>query len=451
MKIISGKTRKIILGMLLVMAFVSFTNQTMMITALPVIRDAMKVPLTTVQWLTAGYTLVIGIITPLSSNIYEKFRNRPVFLSIMITFILGTLIGMVAPNFPLLLLGRLIQAIASGILISFQMTVLVSIYPAEKRGQILGLLGLVVSSGPAFGPTIAGVILRYFSWRYLFIFVMPFLIVILLIAYFKFPNFKEGKDMHIDAYSVALSSIGCILTLSSFNVLQKHVMLGIALLIVGLLILTAFVKRQLQITNPVLKVTIFKQRSFRLMCIVCILTFMTLFGSEQMVPIFTEDVLHLSSMQSGLILLPGAVLEAIITAFIGKVYDAYGAKYLILIGGILMLIGGVPLMMLNAQSHVSTIIIAYAIRLIGVGLVFSPAISESFKELSLQSFSHGSALNNSLQQAGGALIVTILVMVDNAAANPVRGMTLAMSITTILVILLIITHGLYIKSMNSQK
>lgn len=451
MKKLDAGTRRVILGMLLVMAFVSFTNQTMMITALPVIRDVMHVPLTTVQWLTTGYTLVIGIVTPLSSNIYEKFRNRPVFLTIMATFIVGTLIGMFAVKFPMLLLGRLIQAIASGVLISFQMTVLVSIYPPKNRGSILGLLGLVVSSGPAFGPTIAGAILRYFAWRYLFIFVLPFLIVILLIALAKFPNFKGSKDIKIDGISVVLSSVGCVLTLSSFDVLQSNALLGIVLLIVGLAILTVFVQRQLRIPNPVLRVSIFKLQSFRLMCIICILTFMTLFGSEQMVPIFTEDVLHLSSMQSGLILLPGAILEAIITAFIGRVYDQYGPKYLILTGGILMLIGGIPLMLLRSNTPVWAIIAAYAVRLIGVGLVFSPAISESFKELSLKSFSHGSALNNSLQQAGGALAVTILVMVDNAAPTKIHGMAWAMLITNMLVVLLIIAHLLYIRTNSANK
>lgn len=368
------------------------------------------------------------------------------FFSIMVIFIAGTLIGALAVNFPMLLFGRLMQAVASGILISFQMTVLVSIYPADKRGTILGLLGLVVSSGPAFGPTIAGVILKYFSWRYLFIFVLPFLIVVMLVAIFKFPNFKDTENIKIDGFSVILSSFGCVLTLGSFNTIQHHLFLGMGMLIIGLLILFIFVKRQLKLTHPLLKVTIFKDRSFRLMCFICILTFMILFGSEQMVPIFTEGVLHLDSMQSGLILLPGAIIEAIITAFVGRIYDTYGTKYLITIGGVLILIGGIPLMLLNRHSSIILIIIAYAIRLIGVGLVYSPAISESFKNLTAESFSHGSALNNCLQQAGGAFAVTILVITDSAAANPVKGMTYAMALTVVLTILLLLIHLSYIKT-----
>lgn len=367
-----------------------------MITALPVIKNIMHAQLTTAQWLTTGYTLVIGIVTPLSSNIYDKFRNRPVFLSILAIFILGTVIGACAVNFAMLLVGRLLQAVASGVLISFQMTVLVSIFPPEKRGSILGLLGLVVSSGPAFGPTISGLILKYFSWRFLFIFVLPLLVIVLLMAMFKFPNFKSAENIKIDILSVLLSSVGCVLTLGSFNVLHNQLVFGLAMLITGLLILIAFVKRQLHLGNPLLKVSIFKVRSFRLMCLICVLTFMILFGSEQMVPIFTEEVLHLNSMQSGLVLLPGALLEAVITAFIGRIYDSYGTKYLISLGSLLIILGGIPLMMLNQHSLVWTIVLAYAVRLIGIGLVYSPAISESFKDLSMQSFSHGSALNNSL-------------------------------------------------------
>lgn len=138
MRKVNVKTRRIILFMLLLMAFISFTNQTMMITALPVIKNVMHVPLTTVQWLTTGYTLVIGIITPLSSNIYEKFRNRTVFLWIMVIFIIGTILGIFAVNFPMLLIARLCQAIASGILISFQMTVL-SPRPAREYSWFIGI------------------------------------------------------------------------------------------------------------------------------------------------------------------------------------------------------------------------------------------------------------------------------------------------------------------------
>lgn len=149
---ISLHTRRIITIILLVAAFVSLASQTMMVTALPVISNDLHVSLNTTQWLTTGYTLIIGIVTPLSSNMYDKFTNRHVFLGTIGTFIVGTLLGCFATNFATLLLARLIQACAGGMLMSFQMTTMISIYPIEKRGSILGLSSLVISAGPALGP-----------------------------------------------------------------------------------------------------------------------------------------------------------------------------------------------------------------------------------------------------------------------------------------------------------
>ena len=145
----------------------------MMVTALPVIEHELHVSLNAVQWLTTGYTLIIGIVTPLSSNMYDKFTNRHVFLWTIGAFIIGTVIGCLATNFYSLLLARLIQAGASGMLMSFQMTTMISIYPIEKRGSILGLSSLVISTAPALGPTLAGFILQVLPWRWLFITVMP--------------------------------------------------------------------------------------------------------------------------------------------------------------------------------------------------------------------------------------------------------------------------------------
>ena len=159
-KTINPKLRTTITVLLLLSSFVSLASQTMMVTALPVIQKEMHVSLTLAQWLTTGYTLIVGVVTPLSSNMYEKFRNRSVFLGTIGTFVLGTLIGCFASNFWFLLLARLVQACAGGILMSFQMTTMISIYPMEKRGTILGMSGLVIAFGPAIGPTLSGIIVK---------------------------------------------------------------------------------------------------------------------------------------------------------------------------------------------------------------------------------------------------------------------------------------------------
>ena len=443
---ISNHTRRLITIILLLSTFVSLASQTMMVTALPVIQHDLHVSLNAAQWLTTGYTLIIGIVTPLSSNMYDKFTNRHVFLGIIGTFIVGTLLGCFATNFFTLLLARLIQACASGMLMSFQMTTMISIYPIEKRGSILGLSSLVISAGPAIGPTLAGFILQVLPWRWLFILVLPFMVLAWIGGYFKLANFSQPRDIKIDYLSVLISLIGSGLALGSLTAFQVNAWVGLAMLIVGLAVIAVFVKRQFHLTNPMLKVQIFKYSSFRLMTIVGIFTFMVLLGTEQLMPIFTENVTHTGSFISGLILLPGAICNAIAASIVGRIYDEYGPKWLIITGGVIMLLASIPLVTISRESSLWVLTIAYAVRMIGNACVFSPALSEAFSQLSRAENSHGTALNNTLRQVFGAVSVTMLVVIAGIPSSLITGIRISMWVTVLLVILMLLTFARYLET-----
>ena len=429
---------------LLLSTFVSLASQTMMVTALPVIQHDLHVSLNAAQWLTTGYTLIIGIVTPLSSNMYDKFTNRHVFLGIIGTFIVGTLLGCFATNFFTLLLARLIQACASGMLMSFQMTTMISIYPIEKRGSILGLSSLVISAGPAIGPTLAGFILQVLPWRWLFILVLPFMVLAWIGGYFKLANFSQPRDIKIDYLSVLISLIGSGLTLGSLTAFQVNAWVGLAMLIVGLAVIAVFVKRQFHLTNPMLKVQIFKYSSFRLMTIVGIFAFMVLLGTEQQMPICTENVTQTGSSIYGLFLLPGAICNAIAASIVGRIYDEYGAKWLIITGGVIMLLASIPLVTISRESSLWVLTIAYAVRMIGNACVFSPALSEAFSQLSRAENSHGTALNNTLRQVFGAVSVTMLVVIAGIPSSLITGIRISMWVTVLLVILMLLTFARYL-------
>lgn len=441
---ISNHTRRLITIILLLSTFVSLASQTMMVTALPVIQHDLHVSLNAAQWLTTGYTLIIGIVTPLSSNMYDKFTNRHVFLGIIGAFIVGTLLGCFATNFFTLLLARLIQACASGMLMSFQMTTMISIYPIEKRGSILGLSSLVISAGPAIGPTLAGFILQVLPWRWLFILVLPFMVLAWIGGYFKLANFSQPRDIKIDYLSVLISLIGSGLALGSLTAFQVNAWVGLAMLIVGLAVIAVFVKRQFHLTNPMLKVQIFKYSSFRLMTIVGIFAFMVLLGTEQLMPIFTENVTHTGSFISGLILLPGAICNAIAASIVGRIYDEYGPKWLIITGGVIMLLASIPLVTISRESSLWVLTIAYAVRMIGNACVFSPALSEAFSQLSRAENSHGTALNNTLRQVFGAVSVTMLVVIAGIPSSLITGIRISMWVTVLLVILMLLTFARYL-------
>lgn len=447
---ITNQTRKIVTLVLLISCFISLASQTMMVTALPVIQNDLHVSLNSAQWLTTGYTLIIGIVTPLSSNMYDKFTNRHVFLCTIGTFIVGTFLGCIATNFYTLLVARLVQACAGGILMSFQMTTMISIYPSNKRGTILGLSSLVISAGPALGPSLSGLILEYFSWRYLFIFVLPLMIILMVIGYWKLPNFTDPKDIQIDYLSVFISLLGSALVLGSLTTFQINLALGLGMVIVGGIILYYFVKRQLKLKNPMLKVQIFTYPSFRWMTLVGIFAFMVLLGTEQLMPIFTEKILGTGSFMSGLILLPGAICNALAASFVGHWYDEYGPKWLIITGGIMMLIASIPLVTVNKNSSLAILSITYALRLIGNAFVFSPALSEAFSGLSTAENSHGTALNNTLRQVFGSVSVTICVVIANTPASLIVGVRMGMWLTVFLVIFMLLSFWRYMTIKDHQ-
>lgn len=448
---VSPQIRKIITIVLLGSCFISLASQTMMVTALPVIQEDLHVSLNAVQWLTTGYTLIIGIVTPLSSNMYEKFTNRHVFIGIIGTFLIGTLVGCFASNFASLLIARLIQACASGMLMTFQMTTMISIYPIEKRGSILGLSSLVISAAQALGPTISGLILEFLSWRWLFILVLPLMILAFIIGYLKLPNFSTPRSIKIDYISVIISLIGSGLALGSLTVFQINFWCGLVMLISGFIVIGGFVKRQLHLKNPMLKFQIFTYPSFRWMTIVGVFTFMVLLGTEQLIPIYTEKIIGMGSFLSGLILLPGAIANAITASIVGRLYDQYGPKWLITIGAVIMLLASIPLVLVNRHSSITLLTLTYMLRMIGNAFVFSPALSEAFSNLNQEENSHGTALNNTLRQVFGAVSVTLCVVIANTPASLVTGIRYGMWATVIMVVLMILSFYRYLRIKKTEQ
>ncbi|WP_057875490.1 MFS transporter [Liquorilactobacillus aquaticus] len=446
---ISTHKRIIVTTLVLVSTFFNLASQTMMVTALPVIQHTLHVSLTNAQWLTTGYMLIIGIVTPLSSNLYDKYTNRQVFLTTTCVFVLGTLLGSFAASFWMLLTARLLQACAGGILMSFQMTTMVTIYPAEKRGTVLGMSGLVIASGPALGPTVAGIILNYFSWHYLFILLLPFSVLILVISYFVFPNYSQKRVVKIDLLSVFLSLLGSSLALASLTVFQQNFGIGLGMLLSGGAILTVFVRRQFKLSEPMLRIELLKLRSFRILTMIGMLAFMVLIGTEQIIPIFVENIAGLSSMQAGLILLPGAIANALFAALAGRYYDSHGPKMLISVGVALMLIATIPFITINTQTPIWLITCAYMLRMIGNSLVFSPAMSEAFKDVTMAHISHATALNNAFRQVAAAVSITVMIVIADLPASFINGTRLAIWFT---VLLLGITEFLfYIYLKHPQK
>lgn len=439
------KIRTIVTIITLVMAFTATLNQTLMVTALPVLMVKLHVGLNTIQWLTTGYVLVLGIITPLSANLYQKFSNRKVFLSIVLIFLLGTVLGASVNNFSLILIARLVQAAAGGIIMSFMQIILLEIYPTKDRGKVMGMVSLVVSLAPAIGPTLGGLIINAFDWRYLFILTIPITVIVGILAIIYLPNISKPQKIKLDYFSIVTSSIGLGALMYGISIVTSESAFGLTFIIVGLIITAIFVKRQFKLSVPMLNIRLLSQKTFTMMTISALLVFGILMGTETLMPLLIENSLHQTALIAGLIMLPGAFMLGILSPIIGSYYDKHGMKRPFIIGIVLTALSSVPFMFFTQNTDLWLIIIAYMVRLTGISFLMSTTITESLKELTGNNISFGTALNNALRQIGGSLFNTIMILISSLTTAFVVGFHLAMVFTLIITLVIGLLGWNYLK------
>lgn len=435
---------KIITAILLLAAFIALLNQTVMITALPVISRSFGISLTLSQWLTSGYVLMIGLITPISARIYEKFSSRQVFIGILLMLILGTLIGPLTTNFYGLLVARLIQALAAGILMTFMQISLVNLSPASQRGQVMGLVSLVVSAGPALGPSLSGVILKYFSWRALFYCILPCLIILLILTIIYLPNYSQPQATTIDSYSVLSAMLGMGMLLVGISLLMTQLWVAIVLILIGGLVLLFFTQRQLKLATPLLRLQLLKKTSFWMMLVIVMLTFGIMMGTESLLPVYFENIKESSTLVAGLVLLPGALANALVAPLAGRFYDQHGVALPLLVGAGLLLVSNIPLVFITTTTATALIVLIYVIRMIGVSLIVSVTITEGLKDLALQEISDGTALNNALRQITGSFFTTVMMAIAMSLKSFVIGLRLSIWFTVVATLVIIGLSGAYL-------
>lgn len=433
--------RRLLTGTLLLAVFTALLNQTLMITALPIMMTTFHVGLSLVQWLTTGYVLILGIITPIAATLYERFSTRRLFLILIGGFILASGLGAMATNFYLLLAARLIQAMMGGILMTFAQIALLAMFPDNQRGTILGLFSMVVSAGPAVGPTFAGMLLAKFSWQSLFIVVLIIMILVGVIGLIGLPDLKPAKAVQIDWWSVLLAFFGMGLLLIGISALQTQAVTGIIEMAIGLILIVGFAHRQWGTATPLLNLKLLCQGTFLRMTIVVMLNFAIMMGTETILPVLLETHRGYSSMNTGLIMLPGALANLILAPIIGRLYDRYGLKWLLLTGLGLQLIAFLPLWIAATNANLAWIVVGYTLRMASCALITSVTITASLATFSGMSLSHGTTLSNTGRQVAGSLGNTLLVWALNSRSSISMGFKSALLLTAGLFIVIVILSG----------
>ncbi|WP_163528321.1 DHA2 family efflux MFS transporter permease subunit [Halobacillus ihumii] len=399
-------------------AFAAILNQTLLATALPHIMADLHLEANTAQWLTSIFMLVNGIMIPITAFLIGRFTTRALFLSAMGMFAIGTLICAIAPTFSLLMVGRIIQAAGAGIIMPLMQTILFLIFPIEKRGTAMGMFGLVIAFAPAIGPTLSGWLVEQFPWRSLFYVILPIVIVDIILAYILLKNVTERTFPKLDILSIILSSLGFGGLLYGFSSAgssgwdSQQVVIS---MVVGALALTWFILRQMKLKQPILEFRVFQYKMFTLTTALGMVVFIAMIGAATVLPLLMQNMLGFTAFESGLALLPGALLMGIMNPVTGRLFDKFGAKWLAIIGLSILTITTFMFTNMSAETTFAYIATVNAVRMLGVAMVMMPVTTAGLNQLPQHLIPHGTAMNNTMRQVSGAVGTALLVtvMVNN--------------------------------------
>ncbi|CAM3214779.1 MDR family MFS transporter [Lactiplantibacillus plajomi] len=400
--------------------FCTALTTNMLVTAYPTLMRTFSISSATVQWLTTGFLLVMGIMIPVSAWLLNNFSLRLIYMAALTCFLIGLIVSFTAPNFQLILLGRLIQAIGIGITFPTIQTVLLVIYPPEKRGTMMGLGGIVIGLAPALGPTVSGWILDNASWRDLFGMMIPPVAIVLLIAAFTVRPVIPLKKSAIDGWAIGLSTIGFGSLLYGFSSVGEHgwtSAIVIISLIIGIIFIAGFVRREWPQKAPLLNIRLLKIPSFTVASMITGLANTAMIGIQVVLPMYLQNVRGRTPLVSGLIILPGALLYGLVSLISGRAYDLIGGRRLALMGTFLLTLGTLPFALLTRHTPYPMIIMEYMILMSGVALVAMPLTAASSVDLHGIQLSHGTAINSTMRQImtsmGTAVLGSVLTNVAN--------------------------------------
>lgn len=405
---------------LLVAGFVGLFSETALNIALGELSQLFQVNPTTIQWLATGYFLTLGILVPVTGILMQKFTTRQMFIASLVLSIVGTVIAALAPVFSVLLAARVIQAAGLAIILPLTQNVIFTIYPANKRGGAMGVMGLVILAGPAFGPTLAGMILDVSSWHWIFWVTVPFLLFSLVFGYVYIPNLNEVQRLSIDSLSVILSTIG-------FGGIVYGVSVGgefgwtsltvISILLVGFIALILFAIRQLKMEHPMLNLTAFKYPMFVLGLVMNMIVFLNMLSMLVILPMYMQISLLVSAFVTGLVLLPGSLLNCILAPTIGRLFDKYGPRAVITPGTVLVVIGYALYAMYGTETALWLMIITHMIMMLGIGMVLASVQTNTLNALPRQNYPDGIAITQTSQQVSGAIGIAVMVALFSAKQN----------------------------------
>ena len=419
-----AKNQMSMIAVLLTGAFVAVLNATLLTPALPTIMADMGVTSTTVQWLTSGYALTEAVVIPLAAYLMGRFSTRRLFIGGMSIFAAGSVVAAIAPAFPLLLLGRVMQACATGFVMPMVFSVILLVIPRERRGSAMGVIGLIIGFAPTIGPSLSGVLVDTVGWRAIFVIVACVACVIVACAVKMLPAYGEFRRTKFDALSVVLSTCGLVCLLYGLSSVSSstNLVLTVALIVCGLVVIGAYAYRQLHLEEPMLRVGILRTANYRTVVIIIALFQAALIGMETIMPLYIQGVLGEPATVSGLTLLPGALIGAFTGMLAGRLFDKFGVRVPVLVGAVVILCGVVSFTQFRADSPIAFVAVAYAVLCVGIQFTMTPVNTWGVNSLPNADIQHAQSTSNTINQVAASFGTALLVSVASTVSANAGGL-----------------------------
>lgn len=419
----------------------------------PVLMNDFHVNMATVQWMTTGYLLVASIIMPLSAYLKRNFSSRKLFVTAAVLFICGLLIDAVANQFIFLVLGRVIQGAGAGIAIPLMFNIILERTPLDKIGLLMGIGTMITAVAPALGPTFGGLVVNTLGWRYIFIFIIPVMLISLIMGLTAITG-ETGQVKHtkldvVGFISIALTFIGLIFAFSNLSTILQKPLMFISPLVIGIISLVVFIKHSLNTSNPLINIRVFKKTKFTQGITAYFIFQVNTLGLSFILPNYVQIVNHSTAMTAGLLLLTGGLVGAIMSPISGRLLDNYGAQKPIMTGAVFEIIGGLLYCIFASSLTSGKIILFYAITMLGIGLVMGDTMTASIGQLAESENTDGNGLFNMAQQFAGAvgtaIISAIMQFVEQTSSQTsVTGKYIAAAQVGFIFILMIVLIGVYL-------
>ena len=418
---INVKNPKIMAFILMFGTFIGLFGETALNMALSNIMEQFTITAATAQWLTTGYLLVLAILVPISALLMKWFSTRQLVIGGLILSLLGTILAALSLDFTMLLMGRIVQAVGTGILIPVMTSVLLIIFPVHKRGVVMGIMGLVITLGPALGPTLSGVIISTLGWPYIFWISATLYVILSLFAVIKIVNVSEITKPTIDILSIVLSTFGfggliyALATMAAAPISSPEVW---GPLLVGIIALVLFGVRQMKMEQPMVNLRVFKYPMFTLGTAMMFLGILMILSTGILLPMYLKGTLLFSAAVAGLILLPGNAVNFILSPIVGALFDKFGPRIFVITGSIIIVIANFMfLTVISATTPAWQILLAFMILFFGLTMVMMPSQTNALNQLPRELYGDGSAAMNTLNQVAGAAGTAIAITLFTAGQN----------------------------------